>query len=174
MANKILANPARFTFTRAILWNSFATAFEAQFGFGLERLRQVVSALMMAPNIAKSSPEEMMIESLCPDLDTRNVAFMVGNFAKDEMFDMDIDVDGFVQRFGLQRQQQFAQIEPAAVTAHEMAAEQARTELWNRRSPQTDAAVGAFKFLGKHVAEEGEDRMSKANLSYLGCPKNRS
>ncbi|KAH0794197.1 hypothetical protein GPJ56_001800 [Histomonas meleagridis] len=160
MSNKIISNPLRFTFTHAITWNSFVTAFEAHFNYSLNYLRQIVNIIIMVPNIINSSPEDNMIgadeQSLCPNIDLANVAYIIENFKKDEMFDDEIDIENFFQKFHLNKTEEFSQIFPEKVKNIEKTKENARIELWNRKSTQTDVAVKTLKFLNKYVYNEDE------------------
>ncbi|KAH0790333.1 hypothetical protein GPJ56_005629 [Histomonas meleagridis] len=156
MSNKILSNPMRFTFSKAIVWNSFITAFESVEGLHLRYLRQIVNTLVMSVNISNSSPNDNIIgnsnESICKDLSYDLVSYLLFNFKPDEMIPQRIDYDGFLQRYNIEKITQFQQILPNKIENFLMAAEQARTSLWNKRSGATETAIKVFPFLSDYVA----------------------
>jgi len=97
-ANKILQNPARFTFSNAMIWNGFLTAVESDLKLSLPRLREVVLALNMAPNIAKN-PE--IAREICPNLPMTTIGFVIMMFVPDEAFANPLDPMGFMEACGV-------------------------------------------------------------------------
>lgn len=91
MLNKILANPVRFVFSKAITWNSFLTAFTAFEKHELTLLRQAVWALVMAVNICRDEEGDQIRKDLCPTLDPKILVYLLKNYKPDEMMPTQIE-----------------------------------------------------------------------------------
>jgi hypothetical protein len=95
-ANKMFANPARFMFSNAIVWNGFVTAVDLDLRISLPLLREVVLAVNMAPMIAENPP---LAKDICPSIPLNVVAFVLMTFTPDEDFPKPIDPMKFMETF---------------------------------------------------------------------------
>jgi hypothetical protein len=94
--NKILHNPARFTFSNAMIWNALITALESDLRIALPFLREVVLAVNMAPSIAEK-PE--IATEICPRLSLTTVCFVLQMFVPDESFPNLLNAMDFMERY---------------------------------------------------------------------------
>jgi hypothetical protein len=94
--NKILRHPARFTFTNAMIWNTFISALENDLRVSLPFLREVVLLLNMAPTIAERP--QIAVE-ICPKLALTTVGFVLQMYMPDETFPTQLNATPFMERY---------------------------------------------------------------------------
>ena len=82
MINKLLANPRRFTLTNSAMWNTLISAVEGDLNMNFHKLKQIVSALVMAPNMTK---DHTLYREICPDIDVNIIAFILLNYVPDDV-----------------------------------------------------------------------------------------
>lgn len=85
---KVIDNPNRFTFTNAIIWNTFLTTLDSDAHLTFKLLREGISALIMAPNIAKSPT---LADEICSDLSKVLVAYILMNYIPDDVLNQPIN-----------------------------------------------------------------------------------
>ncbi|OHT09965.1 hypothetical protein TRFO_20944 [Tritrichomonas foetus] len=98
MINKIMSNPDRFCFSNAMMWNSFLSAFENDERLSLPNIRNYISALIMAQAISEK-PE--MKNDICPELDSRLVAYIIGHYKKDMNITHTLKIKPYLKKFKL-------------------------------------------------------------------------
>ncbi|OHT17017.1 hypothetical protein TRFO_12707 [Tritrichomonas foetus] len=79
--NSIIKKPEKFTFTNAIKWNSFLSAFENDNKISFTILKEAINVMIMIESIAKT-PE--VYDDVCPHLPITLVQFFITNFKKDK------------------------------------------------------------------------------------------
>jgi hypothetical protein len=107
LVNKLLQNPARFNFQNAVIWNSLVNAYENDERVPLPLLREAISGLMMAANIAK---DPSLIPEICPSLPPIVCVFFCKHFHPDETVTHPINCAPLLQAFKLTEVP--AQVEP--------------------------------------------------------------
>ena len=158
MSNKLLSNPNRFMFSKAVTWNSFITAFETVRCVSLKYLRQIVNTLVMSVNICISKPDFEIIgpseNSVCPDLDMKLISYMLNNFKTDDMIPEPIQYDQFLKTYKLEKETKPMQIIASDVDDFTIAAEQARLLVWNKKSKANEEAVRSYPFLEEYLSDK--------------------
>jgi len=115
MINRVLANPARFTFSNAIMWNSFVTAFESVQPLRLGNVRQAACALVMAGNLTDPCADEDVRRAVCADLDKRLIVFLISNFRPDAMMEEAVDASAVARRWHVDMSNLVSAVHPQAV-----------------------------------------------------------
>ena len=96
--NRMLANPSRFMFKNAVLWNSFISAFLSDERLEMTLLREMVSAMIMAHSMAG---EPDMKNDIAADIDPRVILFIMTHYNPDEMMPEKIDTTKFANAHSL-------------------------------------------------------------------------
>jgi hypothetical protein len=98
MADRMLVNPARFSFRNAMTWGSFLTALETAIGQRFVLVSQICQTIQMAPAICASPG---LSTEVCPALGKSVILFILTGLVPDEMRATNIDASLFVSAFGL-------------------------------------------------------------------------
>jgi hypothetical protein len=101
LCNKIIANPTRYCFSNAVVWNSFVTAFESMNQFSFCFLRQIVSVLILAGNFASEDCASELRTEVAPDIDPKLLIFLLKNYHTDELMPKMIDYERVARKFGI-------------------------------------------------------------------------
>ena len=140
--NKILSNPARFTFSKAAVWNSFFTALKSEKNLCFPLTIQCVSCLMMAVNIATEQPkdgEEDLRIKICPDLDPKLIIYILKNYRPDNMNEMSINYRLTAQRLNVSdeelRNLRFVPIKPQDNNDYQGAGDSIKINNWSNCKP---------------------------------------
>ena len=96
--NRMLANPSRFMFKNAVLWNSIISAFLSDERLEMTLLREMVSAMIMAHSMAG---EPDMKNDIAADIDPRVILFIMTHYNPDEMMPEKIDTTKFANAHSL-------------------------------------------------------------------------
>ena len=131
LLNKLIANPARFMFSNAIVWNSFITAFETVEKHPLDSLRQSVCAMVMAKNLTTPESSQEIIVTLCPDLDKKLLVYFMKNYRPDEMMPDPIDYERFREMMEVDDVISYGTVKPREVTSFSSAGEKLNYMEWN-------------------------------------------
>ncbi|KAK8870762.1 hypothetical protein M9Y10_008649 [Tritrichomonas musculus] len=133
MLNKLLANPARFVFSKAIIWNSFLTAFLSAEKFELPLLRQAVWTLVMAVNMTSDNePGEEVRENLCPTLDPKIIVFLLKNYKPDEMMPTAINWKKVADAVHVEDVGTYDPVRPTDIDDYELAGQKLKIQVWNQ------------------------------------------
>lgn len=148
--NKILSNPARFTFSKAAIWNSFFTALKSAKSLQFPLTIQLVSCLMMAINIATEQPkdgEEELRIKICPDLDPKLIIYILKNYRPDNMNEMSINYRLTAQRLNVSlKNLRFVPISPQDNNDYQGAGDSIRINDWNKGTPNAHL-VSQYPFM---------------------------
>jgi hypothetical protein len=106
IVNKVLANPARLTFSNSSTWRSLITALETSTGHLLRMMSEVTSVLVLGPKICGHPP---ICDEVSPHLSKELVLFLLTNFKHDEMMNENIDASQFVSHYGVCPSHEFCQ-----------------------------------------------------------------
>ncbi|OHT09228.1 hypothetical protein TRFO_21972 [Tritrichomonas foetus] len=132
MLNKILNNPSRFVFSKAITWNSFLTAFQGVERLELPLLRQAVWALVMAVNMtSEDEPCDEVRENLCPTLDSKIIVYLLKNYKPDEMMPTQIDWKRVATAVGIDDVNGFEPVKAEEIPEFESAGQKLKINNWN-------------------------------------------
>ena len=131
LLNKLIANPARFMFSNAVVWNSFITAFETVEKHPLDSLRQSVCAMVMAKNLTTPESSQEIIVTLCPDLDKKLLVYFMKNYRPDEMMPDPIDYERFREMMAVDDVISYGTVKPREVTSFSSAGEKLNYMEWN-------------------------------------------
>jgi hypothetical protein len=148
-ANKILANPARFTFGNAAIWGSFLTAFQTEIGHSMPIAAEVASGIQMAPAICA---DPKMTDDVCPHLKKPLVFFLLTNVRPDEMMAENIDASKFVTDFGIDPTAPEETVTPKLPGDYKELAASIRIADWNACDIQPDL-IAQFPFLREFMAD---------------------
>ena len=100
IANKLLSNPSKFIFSKAVVWNSFISLFEQTKGHQLTYTREIILTMIMAPNLSsESNKNKELIDGICPNLDPKVILFVLKNMSTDEMMQSPIDIKPLAKEF---------------------------------------------------------------------------
>jgi hypothetical protein len=145
-ANKILANPARFTFSNAMIWNGFVTALESDLKLSVPLLRDVVIAVNMAPNIAER-PE--IAKEVCPSLTITTITFVLLMFVPDDVFPRPLAPFNFMDAYAVTAlPTEISLPEPIIPISDQLRG--LRLERWNMAAP-TPKELKKFPYLKKYL-----------------------
>lgn len=98
--NKIVESPSRFNFTNSAIWNSFLSAVENDERISFSHLKEIISALIMAQGISANPP---LVDDVCPNVSPKLVAFIIGNYHKDQNMNENMKVQPFLKAFKLDK-----------------------------------------------------------------------
>jgi hypothetical protein len=101
LSNKIVANPNRYCFSNAVVWNSFVTAFESMHQFSFSFLRQIVAILILAGNFASEDCASELRSEVAPDIDPKLLIFLLKNYHTDELMPKIVDYERVARKFGI-------------------------------------------------------------------------
>ncbi|OHT04684.1 hypothetical protein TRFO_27681 [Tritrichomonas foetus] len=138
MLNKILINPARFAFSRAVAWNSFLTACLTTKQLDFPLTRQCVTCLMMAVNIATDQSkegDEDIRSSVCPDLDPNLIVYLLKNYKPDNMMEISINYRLIAQKLGVKDAVKYTPVKPAELNDFQFAGDNIRVAYWSMVKP---------------------------------------
>ena len=149
MINRILQNPARFAFSKAVTWNSFLTAAMTTKQLDFPLTRQCVTCLLMAVNIVTDQAkegEEDMKTSICPDLKPEILVYLLKNYKADNMMQMTINYRLFAQKLKVDDVVRPEPLQPQEQNDFQLAGDSIRVQLWNQIIPNPEL-VKEFPFM---------------------------
>ena len=142
--NRMLANPARFMFKNAVLWNSFISAFLSDERLEMTRLREMVSAMIMAHSMA-ADPD--MQADIAGNTDPNVILFIMSHYNPDEMMPEKIDCTKFAATHGLPTElAMIDEIPEPEITDLGKLGEEAILPNWNKYSV-SESLLARFPFL---------------------------
>lgn len=133
--NKILSNPARFTFSKAAIWNTFLASLSNENQLVFKQTTECVSCILMAVNIAtqSQSKELDLIESLCPDLDHKTIFYILKNYRPDNILQMTINYVIIAKKLQIdQNDNTFTPMEPLLIEDYQSAGDSLKLYNWNQ------------------------------------------
>ena len=105
--NKLISNPTRFDFTNSMIWSSLLSAVENDERISLSKLKQVVSGLNMAPNIALA-PD--LCDDVCPDMPHDLIGYIICNYHKDQNITEDLNPINFLTTYKLKKRSSYGEV----------------------------------------------------------------
>jgi hypothetical protein len=147
-ANKMFANPSRFIFTNAIVWNTFVSAVDSDLRITLPLLREVVLAINMAPTIAEK-PE--IAREICPHLSLQVIGYLLMMFAPDGAFPTPIDTMRFMETFEIWAVPSEVKLPPVQLTGFDNIPE-IKWDRW-RDWKGDPATLSKFPFFTDYIAK---------------------
>ena len=150
LMNKLIENPARFTFGNAMMWNSFLSAFENDERVSMSNLRNLISALIMAQAIAEK-PE--MKNDICPDLPSTLVAFIIDKYQPDENIRQQLKVKNFLKKYKLKTAPQSIEKFPEPMDPDlSSVAEYLELNNWNKCS-RDEKVANVYSFVAMYITD---------------------
>ena len=149
MLNRIISKPDKFTFSNAVKWNSFLTAFENDNNISMKTIHQAVNVFIMIESIAKSPS---LAKEVCPDISPALVSFFITHFKKDENIQNPPKPSKFNKEYKLNKAPKVFEHVPSKKTSLTLTTIKQEFTLnnWNDLSPE-EPNVKDFSFLVKYI-----------------------
>ncbi|KAH0786358.1 hypothetical protein GPJ56_009744 [Histomonas meleagridis] len=157
IANKLISNPKRFSFGNGVIWNSLLSAVENDERISLYYSKQVISCLVMAEGIAQTPS---MKNYIAPDLNKKNVYYILRNFHTDENIPNKISPRSFAKEYKIKKEQRknikpkVKTQKPSPITIENES--NANLEDWNKIR-KTEKILKLFPFMEEFVVEPRKD-----------------
>lgn len=144
ISNKILASATRFTFSNAILWNSFHTIIEQSTSISLPLFKQVFTVIMVGHAISK---DPSLKTELCPDLTDENVLFILSHFSPDDNMPFPVDSKSFSDFYQIEVPRQATPLSLSSSVDLKSLKPDIDFKYWNRVSLKTNE----FSYFSKYA-----------------------
>ncbi|OHT05694.1 hypothetical protein TRFO_05840 [Tritrichomonas foetus] len=148
LLNKIIQCKTRFSFSNAMQWNSFLSAFESDEKVTMKRLREVISALVMAQSISQN-PE--LRDEICPNLPPYLILYFIANYSKDSNIKHALKTSAYMKKYKIKAiPQKYDPLPPPNSFGLMQLMKNLYLNSWNKCS-EDEECLTIYKYLKLHI-----------------------